>query len=584
MIYVTFQGCAGWLHPGGGARGVVVVPAHGFEDLCTRHAMRVLADRLAAAGVPTLRMDLHGTGDSAGSDGDPDRVATWIGDVEGAAAWLRAETGVTEIVLVGLRLGALLALAASDRISVSRLVLVAPPQSGPAYVRENAILAQVLDTPREDGDTDGITVAGFRLSAETVAGLKELEPSLAHLSGTDILVLGPDNGRSASRLLARLRDVGASVSEDVFRGYGHMMADPTASVLPDAALDGIAAWIGLGDSGGSPARRHTDVGHLRGAGWVEQGIAFAGDRAPAGILCEPAAMPGRRKTVIFLNAGGIYHIGWARMYVDIARRLAASGVASLRLDLPGIGDGAPWTGPGRATFYDPAGESIRAAIDLVGARGATDIVLAGGCSGAHHSFHTASADPRVGGLVLVNLLCFVWGPSYAIPLDAWRASKPREIANRRRLAEDEGERGGNAMRRVIGAALPPVKVAARKIIELWQTFGGPASRWLRARTGAVNEVESAFYDLSRRGTRLRLIYSEDDPGRTELERYMGAGGRRATGLAGVDVHLIAGADHALTTTRARADFEALLRDFLRLTEQSREPGVTRSSDRELLPA
>jgi hypothetical protein len=54
-------------------------------------------------------------------------------------------------------------------------------------------------------------------------------------------------------------------------------------------------------------------------------------RPPAGV--DPA-MPG----VLLLNAGRIHRVGPNRLYVAIARRLAAMGFAVCRFDLSGIGD------------------------------------------------------------------------------------------------------------------------------------------------------------------------------------------------------------------------------------------------------
>src|ERR1051325_66360 len=66
-----------WLHypanPSG--HGVVLCAPLGYEQVHAHRSFRVLADQLAAAGVTALRFDYHGTGDSAGRDEDPDRLA-----------------------------------------------------------------------------------------------------------------------------------------------------------------------------------------------------------------------------------------------------------------------------------------------------------------------------------------------------------------------------------------------------------------------------------------------------------------------------------------------------------------------------
>ena len=106
----------GWLHTthAPSPRAIVICPAFGYEAICTQRTLRHLAAALATAGLPTLRFDYHGTGDADGDDTDPDRVAAWLTSIHLAVDAARAATGAGEVVLIGLRLGALLALHASE--------------------------------------------------------------------------------------------------------------------------------------------------------------------------------------------------------------------------------------------------------------------------------------------------------------------------------------------------------------------------------------------------------------------------------------------------------------------------------------
>src|SRR4051812_34012890 len=74
-----------WLHrPEAGppaGHGVILCPPVGHEQLHAHRSLRHLADALAAAGLPVLRFDYAGTGDSGGSDDDPDRVSAWLANV-----------------------------------------------------------------------------------------------------------------------------------------------------------------------------------------------------------------------------------------------------------------------------------------------------------------------------------------------------------------------------------------------------------------------------------------------------------------------------------------------------------------------
>jgi hypothetical protein len=92
----------------------------------------------------------------------------------------------------------------------------------------------------------------------------------------------------------------------------------------------------------------------------------------------------------------------------LARRLAERGVASLRLDLSGIGDSRPV--PGSLSFRASAVADTRTALDwLVAESGARRFILFGLCSGADNALAAAAVDERVVGIVLVD------PPAYATP-------------------------------------------------------------------------------------------------------------------------------------------------------------------------
>jgi len=61
-------------------------------------------------------------------------------------------------------------------------------------------------------------------------------------------------------------------------------------------------------------------------GFTEQALIFGRSRSLVGILVRPAfECPAQRPTVVILNTGIIHRVGHHRMYVTLARQLAASG-------------------------------------------------------------------------------------------------------------------------------------------------------------------------------------------------------------------------------------------------------------------
>ena len=96
-------------------RGVVICSPLGYENVVYYRQLAVLARLLGDAGRPTLRFDWPGCGDSAGDDNDLDQVESYIDSVGAAVLALRERTGVEKVDLVGLRIGATLALASCSR-------------------------------------------------------------------------------------------------------------------------------------------------------------------------------------------------------------------------------------------------------------------------------------------------------------------------------------------------------------------------------------------------------------------------------------------------------------------------------------
>lgn len=121
------------------ARSVAVLLCNPFGEEAARahRAYRVMARKLEEAGYAAMRFDYAGTGDSSGDIADYG-VDAWIEDIEAAADMLRKESGVSRIVLVGLRFGATLAALCAQRarLRAAHVVLWDPVVDGAQYLRE----------------------------------------------------------------------------------------------------------------------------------------------------------------------------------------------------------------------------------------------------------------------------------------------------------------------------------------------------------------------------------------------------------------------------------------------------------------
>ena len=130
---------------GGVARGAVVLcPPFGLESWKASRAYQVLGAQLASEGFAVLHIDYDGTGDSSGTDDDPERVEAWRRSVSDAVDLMRVG-GARHVSLVGMRLGATLAASVSVDCKPDLLVLWDPCDSGRSYLREQAVLRLVYE-------------------------------------------------------------------------------------------------------------------------------------------------------------------------------------------------------------------------------------------------------------------------------------------------------------------------------------------------------------------------------------------------------------------------------------------------------
>lgn len=121
-----------------------------------------------------------------------------------------------------------------------------------------------------------------------------------------------------------------------------------------------------------------------------------------GVLTHPpqaAALSGLGFVV--LPGGPNYRAGAHRQFVQLARRVASAGVATLRFDYRGMGDSG-----GAVPGFTSVSPDIAAAVDAFQRHcpGIERVVLCGLCEGASSAllYCQATRDPRVTGLALLN--------------------------------------------------------------------------------------------------------------------------------------------------------------------------------------
>jgi hypothetical protein len=230
--------------------------------------------------------------------------------------------------------------------------------------------------------------------------------------------------------------------------------------------------------------------HLAGPTAGDQALRLGPEGQLVAILSHPAAAPAAPPpalALVLLNAGVLHRVGPHRLHVLLARRMAAAGVASLRLDLGGIGDSI--TTSDAASFRDSAVADTRTAMtDLTTAIGAERFVLFGVCAGADNSIATALVDDRVAGVVLIDPAVY-----------ATRRSRLRHL--RTQLAEHGGPR--DALRRGLAGAVRRIR---RVIAERGENAGDDAPSEGRE-SPPVETFHRQLATLADRGVRVLAIYS-----------------------------------------------------------------------------
>ncbi|MBK1656922.1 alpha/beta fold hydrolase [Paracraurococcus ruber] len=536
MIPVTIGACRGWFHPPRGTpldRGVVLCAPFGQEALATHRGWRALAEALAAAGLAALRFDYPGAGDSAGDDGQP-CLDAWTDATLAAAAWLQREAGLAQVMLCGLRLGALLAATAAGRQPglVHGLMLLAPPASGRVHARELAMAAGSAADGAAIG-FDGIEVAGFRLHEADCARLAtvDLGEAAAAAQAQRLLLATPFRAAGrADQAAARLGARHLEFDHMPFQGCDGFLRPAHESVTPLADFRAMARWAACGAPPCARAVQPAAAARLALPGTGEEtALRFGPGGALAGILCEPGWRRPDAPALLILNAGANPHAGNGRFAVRLARHAAALGIASLRMDAHGIGDSdgedaaaAPLEA---ALFGDAAIADVAAALDALEARGHARCIAVGICSGAHNAFQAALRDARIAGLALANLPAFDRAAGGAPALDGGPPPGEHPLLRRPRML----------LRRLVAEF---DRLAADRL----GRAGGPdrARSWLRR--------------LQRRGVTLLLAYSRDDRSLRELRAHFGRHGRTLPRAAPMRCVILSGTEHSLTPRAMQDEF------------------------------
>ncbi len=408
----------GWVHrpSSGTVRGAVVVCGSlGLEATISHFTLRTVANRLADLGFVVVRFDYDGTGDSIGHSEEPHRVTAWLKSIDAAIDLARSYTSAP-LSLLGMRLGALLAVSAAERRDdVHGLVLWDSPRSGSSYIREQRV-RQNTSVGGADTGEETLTALGLNLTAATREELNQV--NLRALPGLPAdAVLAAD--RPNMHALARHATTRAGTAAERVEApdQDDLMAH---QILPLDTENAVVDWFDrIYTDSSFPVDPCGDV-HLSSTLDVPGGterIVRIGSADLFGILSEPHR-PRTSTTVVFVPDNFTPHIGLSRIWSDTSRTWCQAGIGALRFDLSGCGDSEPRPGyAGHEVKILEHIDEVDETLHFVSPDDPSDAVLIGLCSGAYHCLETAlDLGPR--GVVLINpLLGF---PSHEQPVSKRR--------------------------------------------------------------------------------------------------------------------------------------------------------------------
>lgn len=556
---------------------VLLCGTHGSEELSSHRSLLALGHTLSGMGVPVLRFDLHGTGDSSGRDDEPDRVAAWVASVDAAVTLLRERSGCAGVAIVGFRLGALLgAQVAARRPDVVAWAGIAPVVAGRQYVREQTALAATgfAGNPAEH-DPAWIEAGGFCLGATTRADLTALDMKRlawqlgGRVAPLSLAVFDRDDMPSHPGWTQVLREQGVDVTVQPFTGYPAMVDEPHRAVVPQALLAQVCTWVqscharmpAASARAGGGARNRLQAECTVGA--VTERVVRVTSQGLFGVVSLPSDRAAARGAVLLLNAGAVRHVGPGRLSVDLARHWAERGRVVLRLDLAGLGESPAHPGePAGVVYGRQAVEDVRAACQWLSAYcGSEACQVVGLCAGAYHGLQAAFAGAPVRRVVLINPLVFRHRAGHEVmdgPLSLHRLHGTAQ-------ALAVAWRAGHGWRRLRSGDIPArwLAMALWLRVRSWATRVRDACAWPLARWVAPptqRPLKSNMAGLLAGGVGVHIVCAAGEPAPTMLrdlgvtQRVQAAWAQRGE----FGLHEVPWADHTFTRRAARLRLCAVL--------------------------
>jgi len=212
---------------------VLICNPFGQEAIRAQRSLRVVAERLSRQGVPSLRFDYFGTGDSPGEDGSG-HLTRWRQDILLADVHLRQLSGCQTTIWMGLRLGATLALQAAELIGdlprPRRIILWEPVLDGEQYLGHLARMNEFW-TRQRNVTSEAL---GFALTTRIRRHLEAIRPDGLPLPAGSVLdLLGTKDLPGRNTFIGHCRSHDAPLDD--------LLLESTVEWTSNTALD--SQWV-----------------------------------------------------------------------------------------------------------------------------------------------------------------------------------------------------------------------------------------------------------------------------------------------------------------------------------------------------
>ncbi len=232
--------------------GVLLCYPFGYEYIRAHRVFHQIAIKLAINGFHVFRFDYLGTGDSSG-DMELVRLNHWLEDISIASDQLKQRSKLSRMSLIGLRLGATLAImAAKDMAGVDALVLWEPVLNGSTFLRELADEQYKFEESipeyrnkfrRDRQERIPDEIIGFPMPRALFDDLRQVDLTTISILANDIHVVLSNESSEMKSLFDLLNNGERNVTKDVIDDPKLWLEEPYKALVPARTLNAIVTRV-----------------------------------------------------------------------------------------------------------------------------------------------------------------------------------------------------------------------------------------------------------------------------------------------------------------------------------------------------